>query len=203
LSQAAPPRVPTDVRDPTDGLLVEGLRRGDRSAFDGAYERYRTRVYGFLLRLSGRADVADDLFQETWLKLARHASRQQEDTDLPAWLFAVARNAWVSHRRWTLLDMSRLLALTEQSATARRTEPEPEARHDAARRISVLEQALVALSPDLREVILLVCVQGFEQEAAARILGISYDALRQRLARARARLAEKMAALHSEGEGSR
>jgi RNA polymerase sigma-70 factor (ECF subfamily) len=194
MSQNAPARVPDRVRDrnANDAPIVEGLRRGDRAAFDAAYGRYRSRVYAFLLRLSGRVDVSEDLFQETWLKLARHAPRLEEDTDLAAWLFAVARNAWVSHRRWSMLDVSRLVALGEETAPAAWRVSGPEDRADASRRVANLERALAGLSPGLREVLLLVGVEGFEQERAARILGISYDALRQRLARARAQLAERL-----------
>ena len=60
-----------------------------------------------------------------------------------------------------------------------------------------LERALEALPPASREVLLLVGVEGFEQEKVAEMLGIKYDALRQRLARARAQLAEKLAMVES------
>ena len=180
------------MRDPSEKPLVDALRRGDEAAFDAVYARYRARVLGFLLRLSGRRDVAEDLFQETWVKLARHAPRLQEDTDLAAWLFRVARNAWVSHRRWSMLDVSRLLSLEEESLPSPRTS-DAEARTDAARAVARLERAIASLPAGSREVLLLVGVEGFEQEQAAAVLGISYDALRQRLARARAQLAERLA----------
>jgi RNA polymerase sigma-70 factor (ECF subfamily) len=169
--------------------MVAGLRRGDAAAFDVAYGKYRARLYGFLLRLTRRPDLAEDLFQETWLKLARSAPGLDEDTDLAAWLFTVARNAWVSHCRWAVLDVSRLVALDVEPAAR---EPDPDARADAARRVARLEAVLASLPTASREVLLLVGVEGFEQEQAARILGISYDALRQRLARARAQLAERL-----------
>jgi RNA polymerase sigma-70 factor (ECF subfamily) len=178
------------VRDPTEKPLIDALRRGDAAAFDALYARYRARVLGFLVRLAGRRDVAEDLFQETWVKLARHAPRLAEDTDLAAWLFRVARNAWVSHRRWSMLDVSRLVALQDEAPA--RTTGGGEERADAARAVARLEAAIASLPPASREVLLLVGVEGFEQEQAATILGISYAALRQRLARARAQLAEKL-----------
>jgi RNA polymerase sigma-70 factor (ECF subfamily) len=179
------------VRDPSEKPLIDALRRGEAAAFDALYARYRARVLGFLLRLSGRRDVAEDLFQETWVKLARHAPRLAEDTDLAAWLFRVARNAWVSHRRWSMLDVSRLVALQEDVVAPARTIGGEE-RADAARAVARLEAAIASLPAASREVLLLVGVEGFEQEQAATILGISYAALRQRLARARAQLAEKL-----------
>ncbi len=180
------------VRDPRDRPLVDALRRGDAAAFDAVYDRYRGRVLGFLLRLSRRRDVAEDLFQETWLRLARAAPRLAEDTDLAAWLFRVARNAWVSHRRWSALDLSRLVAL-EDDALPSLPASGGEARTDASRRVAQLEAALASLPPASREVLLLVAVEGFDQEQAAAILGIRYAALRQRLSRARAQLAERLA----------
>jgi RNA polymerase sigma-70 factor, ECF subfamily len=183
------------VRDPTERALVEGLRRGDPEAFDRVYARYRARIHAFLRRLAG-PNVADDLFQETWLRLARNAHRLEEDTDLAAWLFTVARNAWRTHRRWSLLDLSRLVALDRAPRVA--PEPDAEGRTDASRRVAQLERALASLPSSSREVLLLVVVEGLPQEAAAHAMGISYDALRQRLARARAQLAAALARPQSE-----
>jgi len=180
------------VRDPTERPLVDALRRGDARGFDAVYERYHRRIHGFLLRLSGRRDVAEDLFQETFLKLARNAPKLDEDTDLAAWLFTVARNAWVSHRRWSMLDLSRLVAIEDDVLPVARA-PDPDARVDAARNVERLERALAALPAASREVLLLVGVEGFDQEQAATMLGITYEALRQRLSRARSQLAQRLA----------
>jgi RNA polymerase sigma-70 factor (ECF subfamily) len=179
------------MRDPTERPLVDALRRGEASAFDAVYARYRGRIYGFLLRLSRRSDVAEDLFQETFLKLSRNATRLDEDTDLAAWLFTVARNAWVSHRRWAMLDVSRLVAMDDDAMPAARL-PDPDARADAARAMERMDRALASLPAGSREVLLLVGLEGFDQVEVARMLGIKHDALRQRLTRARAQLAEKL-----------
>ena len=175
-----------------DQELVQGLRRGDASAFNRAYAKYRARVYGFLLRLSGRRDVADDLLQETWIRLARAAADLREDTALLSWLFTVARNQFLSYRRWSVLDVTRLLSF---GAESHELAPGPEARTDAALRLTTLEQAIVGLSADAREALVLVAVEGVEQEEAAKILGISYAALRQRLSRARAELDKRITTL--------
>lgn len=170
--------------------IVEGLRRGERRAFDAMYSSYRGRIHAFLLRLSGRRDVAEDLFQETWLKAARAAERLREDTSLASWLFTIARNEYRSYRRWSVLDLSRLVALGDEDPHGG-TSPDDDA--DAARELRKLEQALRSLPAGHREVLLLVAVEGFEQDEAAKILGLKYDALRQRLSRARGALAEAMA----------
>jgi RNA polymerase sigma-70 factor (ECF subfamily) len=161
---------------------VRALQRGDAAAFDAVYASYHARIYQFLYRLAGRRDLAEDLFQETWLKLARHATTLRDDTDLGAWLFTVARNAYRSHRRWLLIDLQRRV----EPATVPSAEGVVEARRELAR-------ALEALSDGDKEVLLLVAVEGMEQERAAAVLGISYDNLRQRLSRARANLSAKLA----------
>ena len=186
--------------DVEDRELVTGLRRGDAAAFRRAYATYRPRVYGFLLRLSGRRDVADDLLQETFLKLARNAPSLREDTRLVAWLFTVARNEFLSYRRWSVLDITRILSFGREQSDA--VDEGPEERTEAQARLVRLERALSELPPASREVLLLVGVEGLEQEEAAQILGVDYAALRQRLSRARAELAHRIEALEKRGAGT-
>jgi RNA polymerase sigma-70 factor (ECF subfamily) len=191
VSIAEPRRAPAPVIVVADDErdLVDRLRRGEAAAFDRVYARYRQRIYGFLARLAGRRDLADDLFQETFLKLATHATRLAEETDLAAWLFTVARNAWRSHLRWTLFDLDRRRALAWDEPDA---PPSPHDRATATEDRRRLERALAKLSPADREVLLLVGVEGLPQDQVAGILGMKHDAVRQRVARARARLAELM-----------
>lgn len=180
----------------TDARLVERLRRGDVLAFDTVYEQYRPRIHGFLLRLTHDRALADDLAQDTWMAFARSIERLREDTNLAAFLFTIARNEWRSHRRWALLDLLRIVSGAE-SHDAGAEEPSPEQRADASQAGARLERALGELPTHHREVLLLVGVEGFEQDEAARILEISYAALRQRLTRARAALAERLALLEA------
>lgn len=175
---------------PNEAALLGALRSGESRAFDAIYAHFRPRIFSFLLRLARRREVAEDLLQETFVRLATHAKTLADDTVLAAWLFTVARNLWRSHRRWRLLDAERLrelglwpsapfaespLALTEASETERR-----------------LEAALSALPEMYREVLVLVAVERLEPQRAAEVLGLRPDALRQRLARARGMLSEAL-----------
>jgi RNA polymerase sigma-70 factor (ECF subfamily) len=178
-----------------DRELVDRLRRGDAAAFDRVYSTYQPRLFSFLLRLSGRRDTAEDLAQETWLKLAKAAPGLREDTTLAPFLFTVARNAFMSHRRWAMLDLSRIVTFGLDAMSSATSEATPETHHERARAIALLEAALQSLPVAAREVLLLVGVEGMEQEEVAKVLGLSYDALRQRLSRARAQLAESMETL--------
>ncbi len=172
---------------PLDVDLLAGLRRGDVASFSAVYERFRTSLYGFLRRAVRRDDVAEDLFQETWMALARAAPTLRADTDLAAWLFTVARNAFRSYLRWSRLDLSRWIALSDDVCAT--PGPGPEAAAAQSRMVAAVEEALTSLPAAHREVLLLVGVDGLDQAQVAEILGITYPALRQRLARARAALA--------------
>ncbi len=177
-----------------DAELVTRLKRGEAAAFDEAYARYRDRIFSFLWRLAGRRDVAEDLFQETWLRRARNATSLRDDTELGAWLFAGARNQWRSHQRWHLLDSDGLRQVAEAPPRA----ADPEGRVQARGDLDALEGALAMLPPAAREVLLLVAVEGMSPEQAGQVIGIECDAVRQRLSRARAQLAELL-----EGAGRR
>jgi RNA polymerase sigma-70 factor (ECF subfamily) len=182
---------PSDTARAEERALVRALRAGESHAFDAVYARQRARVFTFLLRLSGRRDVAEDLLQETFLRLATHAPTLAPDTVLAAWLFTVARNLWRSHRRWRLLDAARLRELGLWPGS-RDAAPEPLALAEAAQTAARLEGALAALPETYREVLLLVAVERLEPQQAATVLGLRDDALRQRLSRARAMLAEAL-----------
>jgi RNA polymerase sigma-70 factor, ECF subfamily len=172
-----------------DGQIIEGLARGDTRAFDLAYERLRAPLYTFLVRLTGRPALAEDLLQETWLRLARHAGRLPADTELRAWLFTVARNLYRSHRRWVLLDTDRLrqFGLLPSDSV-----PSPFEAVVASTTERNVERALISLRLEDRELLLLCSVAGFQPTEAAGILGITPVAVRQRLVRARAKLRERL-----------
>ncbi|HET9452280.1 MAG TPA: RNA polymerase sigma factor [Aggregicoccus sp.] len=171
--------------------LVAALRRGEAAAFDAAYARWRAPLYGFLARLSGRREVAEDLLQETWMRVALHAHRLTPDTELGAWLFTLARNLFRSHRRWNVVDT----ALREAVARAlpqRRGPHTPFELAAAGQLERRLEHALVALPLRYREPLLLVAVQQLSPAQAAQVLGLKPEALRQRLSRARGMLEQRL-----------
>ncbi len=175
--------------DPNTQLaLVEQLRRGDEAAFDAVYDAFNLRLFTFLLRLTRRHHVAEDLLEETWLRLVKHAYRLRPDTRLGPWLFTVARNLHVSYVRSRMIEDSTaagLMALWPISVE--RSSPfEATAANELERRI---ERALATLPPPSREVLLLVGVAGLDHPDAADVCGITPEALRQRLHRARAMLA--------------
>jgi RNA polymerase sigma-70 factor (ECF subfamily) len=180
--------VDTGVSIP-EALLVPRLRNGDLRAFDAVFAAHRASIFGYLLRMSRRRELAEELLQETFLRLARHAPRLRDDTNVRAWLFTVARNLWISHRRWAWLDGERLAELARGAVFG---EPGPDALAEAAQAGRRVETALAKLPETYREVLLLVAVEKLTPQEAADVIGIRPDALRQRLARARAMMAQEV-----------
>jgi RNA polymerase sigma-70 factor (ECF subfamily) len=175
----------------SESALVDGLRRGDTTAFDAVYDSFNARLFTFLLRLSRRRDVAEDLLEETWLRLVRHARRLQPDTRLGPWLFTVARHLYVSYVRSRILEdsaMASMIALWPQAVDCG-TPFDVTAASELERRI---ERALASVPRTSREVLLLVGVAGLDHADAAGVCGVSPEALRQRLSRARAQLARAL-----------
>jgi RNA polymerase sigma-70 factor (ECF subfamily) len=174
---AAPPAI--------DAATLSRLRAGDEAAFRAVYEAYRARLYSFLLRLTRDETLALDLAQETWLRLAANAARLTPDTEPGAWLFRVARNLFVSQRRWAIAQAAGLHALGLAPSPSLPSAIEQLSMTALERR---LELALAALPLRYREVVLLISIEGFSAPQVAAMLGISHAAVRQRSTRGRALL---------------
>jgi RNA polymerase sigma factor (sigma-70 family) len=173
----------------TELTLVRGVRAGEEAAFDAIYAAFNTRLFGFLARLTRRRDVAEELLEETWLRLVRHAERLEPDTELGAWLFTVARNLHASHCRTRALETEVGGGLSLWPTRAADTPFDIAARTEFERRV---EAALAELPVTLREAILLVGVEGMRPSEAAVVCSITAEAMRQRVHRARMLLGERL-----------
>jgi len=174
----------------TELALVERVRGGDTAAFDAIHAAFNPRLYGFLARLAHSRDVAEDLLEETWLRFVTHADQLRADTRLGPWLFTVARNVHVTWCRARAVERRAAATLDIWPSGASPETPfERAAGSELGRR---LEHALATLSVEAREVLLLVGVEGMTPSEAALVCGITPEAMRQRLKRARAQLAERL-----------
>jgi RNA polymerase sigma-70 factor (ECF subfamily) len=170
--------------------LVNRLRAGDTDAFDVVYAAYNARLFAFLARLARSRETAEDLLEETWLRLVSHAERLRADTQLGAWLFTVARNLYVSYCRSRMLEDAHAPDAIGLWPSGHHSSPfEETAGHELGRR---LEAALAELPLAYREALLLVAIEGLKPAEAAQVCGVSGEAMRQRLSRGRAMLAERL-----------
>ncbi|MBL0404224.1 sigma-70 family RNA polymerase sigma factor [Microvirga aerilata] len=136
----------------------------------------------FAMSLCGNRDEADDLVQDTLLRAWAKMDRFERGTNLNAWLFTILRNIFFSARR----KRGKEVEDADGSYASRLTSiPEQEARLD----LEDLQGALMMLSADQREALLLVGVEGFSYEQAAAICGCVVGTIKSRVNRARTRLA--------------
>lgn len=184
-------RVSTSMDREFELQLVERLRTGDPEAFDAVHEAFNSRLYNFLARLSNRRDVAEDLVEETWLRLVVHARRLRPETRLGPWLFTVARHLHASYSRSRLLEDSHAAGMIGLWPYGR-PGPSPfdavEASEDQRRGAA----ALASLPLAYREALILVAVEGLRHSEAAEICGVTAEAMRQRVSRARALFARRL-----------
>lgn len=158
--------------------LVQG---GDRAAFDCLLGRHLDSVYGYIYRLTGSATDAQDLVQETFLRVWQKAgSYRARKGAFATWLFRIARNLCIDQSR-------RRRPLPDSQAIQSAADPAPNAETSLARarQLAALQAALDKLPEAQRSALLLCQVQGFSNREAASILGVSVRALESLLARAR------------------
>ena len=167
-----------------DDLLVHAVRSGSVTAFEELVERYDAPLRAFLVRLTGDAELASDLAQETFLDLYRCRELLPNDRPFAAWLYRTARyNALPVRRRRTLhrivsLDWLMSFRNTVIPGLHRRDEVQRADERD------LIARALDQLSPNLREALVLSAIGGFSSQEVATILDISPVAARKRISRA-------------------
>jgi RNA polymerase sigma factor (sigma-70 family) len=170
----------------SDRELVRALRALEPGAFEELYRLHRDRIWRFLVRLSGSASLAEDLFQETWLAAARHAHVLHEDTAPLRWLYTIARNKHRNARRSFAMESRRRAAL---HVAPRDEAPRPDEAAVSRVEAERVRAALTRLPEAHREVLVLCACEGLDSAGAADVLDLKPEAVRKRLSRARAELA--------------
>jgi RNA polymerase sigma-70 factor (ECF subfamily) len=182
----------------TDRDLLEAVRGGDRQALERLLARHQSAIYRFGTKMCRDEEDAKDIVQETMLAAARTIPEFRGGSAVSTWLYAIARSFCIKKRRTSKFAPERVESLeahAEQAAEIadpRRT-PEEDA---AGRQLKVaLEEAIAGLDPMYREVILLRDVEGLSAAEVAEVMGLSVEAVKSRLHRARSAVRERIAPL--------
>lgn len=172
--------------------LVERAKAGDRAAMEELLAAVAPAVRRFGMRMCRSDADADDVLQETLVAVATHIGDFEGRSALTSWLFSLARSACARRRR----GLKNQPPVPSDGLPEHADEqPSPERRFESAELASVLTQALDRLPEDYREAILLRDMEGLTAPEAATALGISVDALKSRLHRARGALRSELAAV--------
>jgi RNA polymerase sigma-70 factor (ECF subfamily) len=170
------------------------LRRGEPDAFDALLARYQNRLYRYLLRLTANPAAAEDLFQETWLKVITRIHRYDERRPFEPWLFSVARNLAIDHLRKASPE-----SLDEPSASGETRisllgadEPGSLERLLERERRGLLERTLEELPALYREALSLRFEEEMTFEEIAEVLSAPVSTVKSRVQRALSTLRERM-----------
>lgn len=180
------------MKDLDDWELVALAQAGDMRAFGEVVRRYQVPVMHFCQRMLGSAQDAEDLAQESFVRLYRYLHRLEPQAKFSTAMFGIARNLTLNHLR----DSGRRGRGRHQPLDTRPL-PAPESAGPASQaRLREIEErlsrALEALSPDHREVLILRELQGLDYVSIGRVLGCRQGTVRSRLARAREQLRQKL-----------
>lgn len=171
--------------------LIRQAKRGDRAALTALIEAHRPSLHHFLLRLTRREDVAEDIGQEALVRVLKHLDRFDERFRFSTWLFTIARRLWINHiQKFRPIPDSDTVG-----GRAARDADDPRLDRDEIHDIASLaiEQALDVLNPRQREIVGLFHGCGLPiQEIAAR-LDLPVGTVKSHLFRARRRLGTALA----------
>ena len=177
--------VTADPSTRTDAELLGATAGGDEEAFLEIYRRHRGRVYRFALRMTGSPEAARDVTHSCFASLLEAPHRYQRDrADLGTYLCAAARNQSLRHARRTWREPVMRRSVDLQPARG----PSPLELLLADERSRIVRDALLALAPLHREVLILAEYEDLDLTAIAEIVGAKVGAVKVRLHRARQKL---------------
>jgi len=192
----------------SDEQLMLAFSRGEVSAFEALMQRHRGPVFNFIFRSTGQAARAEDLLQETWLKVIRGASDYEPRARFTTWLYTIARNLCVdsarkeSFREVVSLDSPIRRDGVEQPIAECLPDGQPapdRAAYNSSLR-PLLERALMSLPKDQREVFVLREYSGVPFKEIAAVVGMSENTVKSRMRYALEGLRKRLAELGVDGD---
>ena len=177
------------LRDDADEVLMVAYQKGDVRAFEILLTRHRRPVYNFILRYVGLRETAEDLLQETFLRVIKGAGAYQRQAKFTTWLYTIARNLCVDqsrrakHRRAQSLDAP--MNSSPESGTLLDVIPANEIASDRQTVNKELhlkmEAALARLSQEQREVFLMREFLDMPFKDIAEVVGVPENTVKSRM----------------------
>jgi RNA polymerase sigma-70 factor, ECF subfamily len=187
------------MRDEADNLLLERARAGDAEAIEALLERHQAQVYRFGMKMCRDPEDAKDVLQDTLLSMARGVRDFRGASSISTWLYTIARSFCIKKRRRSKFAPEEERSLdTEMIAEGRQLADPGQSPEEALAGKQVrhaLEQAIRGLEPMYREVLLLRDVEGLTAPEVAEVLGVTVQAVKSRLHRARLSVRAQVAPL--------
>jgi RNA polymerase sigma factor (sigma-70 family) len=177
----------------SDERLVVNSRNGDREAFAGIVERYQSLICALTYGACGDLQTSEDLAQMTFITAWSELPKLQEPSKLKSWLCGIARNVTNSSFRQQRHTPTANAKSLDETADIPSDAPSPRDRVITKEEEAILWRALGELPPTYREPLVLFYRQHQSTAEVAEVLGLSEDAVSQRLSRGRTMLTERVA----------
>jgi RNA polymerase sigma-70 factor (ECF subfamily) len=187
--------------DQTELNFVEELKAGKTEAFDRLLDAHGARLYSFASRMCKNSEDARDIVQETLLAVFRSLKDFRGESRFQTWLFKIAANACWKMKRKGKFEPEEELSLDEFMPRAPGQAPKPdiadwtqnpEELFFRAELKAVVDAAIADLPPKYRVVLVLRDLEQFSTEEVAGVLGLSPEAVKSRLHRARLVVRERL-----------
>jgi len=185
----------------SDLELMEACLAGNREAFGRIVERYQSLICAIAYSATGDLGASEDLAQETFVTAWRRLGELRDRTKLRAWLCGIARNLtnnWIRQRSRDVVARAEPL---EGAPETTETAPTPREHAISREKEAILWSALEQIPETCREPLVLYYREQQSVQRVAEALGISEDAVKQRLSRGRKMLKEQVAAFVEETLG--
>lgn len=187
---------PAEITD-ADAADMIALARGRDAALHGIMERWRSKVAGFLMRMTGCEETAQDLAQETFVRVWQARHRYEPGGRFSTWLFSIAANLARNHLRWRSRHPEAPLPEDDVRLDGA---PDPAGSAEAREQLRAVRKAIAGLPAELREALVLSVYQEMPHAEIAGVLGCSAKAVETRIYRARQQLRELLSGLPPGGQ---
>ncbi len=174
-----------------EDLLLEYRSEGDRRAFDELVHRYERELFGYLRHYLGDAEMAEDVFQQTFLQVHLKCGQFDPGRRVRPWLYTVATNQAIDlqrrNRRHQMLSLDRRTGRDGNEDTGALAElldspePDPLAEALSTEQRRLVQQAVDDLPEQTRQVVILVYFQGLKYREAAEVMSIPVGTVKSRL----------------------
>ena len=171
-----------------DKALIEAFQAGDEFAFVSLYNRHKGAVYAFCVKMLLNRELAQDVMQETFLRVYENRDRLMNTSAFKSWLFTIARNQCLNQLR----RLHRQVSLEGQGDPVGQGSETPVSHMEKSEQIELVNRFLAQLKPDYREVIVLREYQNLSYEEIAAVTRSTLSAVKSRLFKARRKLADFM-----------
>ncbi len=183
----------SDLMNESDDSLMVRVKRGDHRAFRILAERYRDRIFRFIYRMLHNEEVAEDLTQETFLRVFRRANTYKAGSNFSIWLYTIAKNLTFNRvRDEKRQPLGVADSVDERGWDLATKDPCPDplemSQRDEIRRL--VAWGVAQLPPKFKSAVVLRDIEGFEYEQIAKILRCPLGTVKSRVNRGRLRLRE-------------